>query len=75
MTFSTGAVVWNSAKYTEVEREIVKIESEQRETVEKNAIVIKGIIELSTSQRIEKIAAKQGLVKISPEYVTVIRIE
>ncbi|MDR0998134.1 MAG: cell division protein FtsL [Treponema sp.] len=69
-------VVWQSTRYTDLEREILRLETAQEEWVESNKRLIAGIAMLSSSERIENIARRDpDLVRIRPEDTLQIRIE
>jgi cell division protein FtsL len=71
-----GLIVWQSARYMDLEREIARLESSQEEWVESNKRLIAGIAMLSSSERIENIARKDpDLVRVKPEDILQIRIE
>jgi cell division protein FtsL len=70
-----GVAAWQSNRYTELIREVEKLESVQEEWVENNKQLIAGIAVLSSSERIENIAKNDlGLVKKLPEEVLQIKI-
>jgi cell division protein FtsL len=71
-----GLVVWQSTRYTDLEREIARLETAQEEWVESNKRLIAGIAILSSSERIENIARNDpDLVRVKPEDILQIRIE
>ncbi|MDR2028116.1 MAG: cell division protein FtsL [Treponema sp.] len=71
-----GAAVWQSIRYTELEREVRRLETMQEEWIESNKRLIAGIAVLSSAERIEYIAQNDlGLSKKEPEDVVQIRIE
>jgi cell division protein FtsL len=76
MPLLMALVVWQSARYTDMERDITRLETAQEEWVESNKRLIAGIAMLSSSERIENIARNDpGLVRVRPEDVLQIRIE
>jgi cell division protein FtsL len=71
-----GFNAWQSARYSEVSREIKRMEKVQTEWIESNKRLIAGIAMLSSSERIEQIAQNDlGLVKKTPEEILQIKIE
>ncbi|QQO07398.1 septum formation initiator family protein [Breznakiella homolactica] len=71
-----GLAAWQSIEYTKVEKELVRLEEDQRQWIESNKRLIAGIAVLSSSERIEHLARHDlGLVKKEPESVLQIRIE
>jgi cell division protein FtsL len=71
-----AGVAWQAARYTELMREINRLEVVQQEWIESNKRLIAGISVLSSAGRIEQIASGfLGLVKKEPEDVLQIRIE
>jgi cell division protein FtsL len=76
MPILLALVVWQSARYMDLERDITRLEAIQEEWVESNKRLIAGIAMLSSSERIENIARSDpGLVKVRPEDILQIRIE
>jgi cell division protein FtsL len=76
MPLFLAMVVWQSTRYTDLEREIRRLETAQEEWVESNKRLIAGIAMLSSSERIENIARHDpDLVRIRPEDTLQIRIE
>jgi cell division protein FtsL len=76
MPLLLALVVWQSTRYTDLEREIARLETAQEEWVESNKRLIAGIAMLSSSERIENIARNDpGLVRVKPEDILQIRIE
>ena len=72
---SLGLLVWQSHRYRDLTRELVRLEQSQREWVESNKRHIAGISEYSSPGRIEYIARNQlNLRKIQPEYFLQVRI-
>jgi len=70
-----GLIVWQSARYADLERELVQMEKSQEEWVERNKRLIANITALSSPDRIERIARDQlGLQKKQPEEVLQITI-
>jgi cell division protein FtsL len=73
--FLAGAA-WQAARYSELVREMNRLETTQQEWIESNKRLIAGISVLSSAERIEQIAVKSlGLVKKQPEEVLQIRVE
>jgi len=71
-----GIVAWQSVRYTELDRDVRRLEAAQEDWVENNKKLIAGIAVLSSSGRIEQVAVRDlGLVKIAPEDVLQVRIE
>jgi cell division protein FtsL len=71
-----GIAAWQSVRYSELDREVRRLEAAQEDWVESNKRLIAGIAVLSSSSRIEQVAVQDlGLVKMRPEYVLQIRIE
>jgi cell division protein FtsL len=76
MPLLLALVVWQSTRYTDLEREIAGLEAAQEEWVESNKRLIAGIAMLSSSERIENIARSDPeLVRVKPEDILQIRIE
>jgi cell division protein FtsL len=74
--FFLGLVVWQSVRYANVEREVERLEIQQKEWVKSNKSLIEGIAVLSAAERIEYIAVYElGLSKVMPEHVLQIRIQ
>ena len=71
-----GLAAWQSVRYTELERNVRRLEAVQEEWIEKNRRLIAAIAVLSSSSRIEQVAIHDlGLFKIRPEDVLQVRIE
>jgi cell division protein FtsL len=71
-----GLAAWQSQRYVEIEKEIIRLEEAQREWIDSNKRLIAGISVLSSAERIEHIAREElGLLKKTPEEVLQIRIE
>jgi hypothetical protein len=71
-----GVSVWQSRKYTTLQREMRSFEVIQEEWIESNKRLIAGIALFSSPDRIEHIAAEElGLTKKRPEEILQIRIE
>lgn len=63
-----GLLVWQSNRYQNLNKELVRMEQWQEEWVESNKKLVAGIAEYSSPDRIEKIAKNQlGLQKVRPE--------
>ena len=70
-----GIVAWQSFRYTEIEKNVKRLEAVQKELVENNRKLIADIAVLSSSSRIEQIAVRDlRLSKIRPEYVLQVNI-
>ena len=70
-----GLLVWQSNRYQNLNRELVRLEQLQEEWVESNKRLIADIEEYSSPERIEKIAKNQlGLHKIRPENLLQVNI-
>ncbi|MDR2370255.1 MAG: cell division protein FtsL [Treponema sp.] len=70
-----GLDVWQSVRYTALERETSRLEDAQEEWIESNKRLMAGIAVLSSSERIENIALHDlELEKIPPEAVLQIKI-
>ena len=66
---------WQSNRYAELKKEIVRLEEAQSEWVESNKRLIAGIAVLSSARRIENIARTElKMDKIVPENVLLIKI-
>ena len=71
-----GLAAWQSVRYTELERNVRRLEAAQEDWVQSNKKLIAGIAVLSSSARIEQIAVHDlGLSKMRPEDVLQVRIE
>jgi cell division protein FtsL len=71
-----GLDVWQSVRYTALERETSRLEEAQEEWIESNKRLMAGIAVLSSSERIENIALHDlELEKIPPETVLQIKID
>jgi cell division protein FtsL len=70
-----GLTVWQSARYADLERELIRMEKTQGEWVEANKRLITGITILSSPDRVERVARDDlGLQKKKPEDVLQISI-
>ena len=70
-----GLLVWQSNRYQNLAKDLVRLEQTQTEWIESNKRLIAGIAEYSSAQRIDKIAKNQlDLRKIPPEYYLQVRI-
>ena len=68
-------MVWQSTRYRNLSRELVRLEQIQTEWIESNKRLIAGISEYSSPERIEDLAKNQlELQKIPPEYFLQVRI-
>ena len=71
-----GLAAWQSVRYTELERNVRRLEAAQEDLVESNKRLIAGIAVLSSSIRVGQVAVQDlGLGKPRPENVLQIRIE
>jgi len=74
--FFLGVAAWQSVRYTELDKDVRRLEAVQEDWVSGNRRLIAGIAVLSSSSRIEQIAVNDlRLSKIQPEDVLQIRIE
>ena len=74
--FFLGVAVWQSVRYTELERNVKRLEAVQEDWVNSNKKLIAAIAVLSSSLRIKQIAVNDlGLVKMRPEDVLQVKIE
>ena len=70
-----GLLVWQSNRYQNLVKEMVRLEQTQKEWIESNKKLVAGIADYSSAQRIDDIAKNQlGLRKILPEYFLQVRI-
>jgi cell division protein FtsL len=70
-----GLLVWQSNRYQNLSKELVRLEQWQEEWVESNKKLVADIAEYSSPDRIEKIAKNQlGLRKIRPENLLQVNI-
>jgi len=70
-----GLLVWQSNRYQDLSRELIRLEQSQKEWIESNKKLIAGIGEYSSPERIDYIARSQlELQKIPPEYYLQVRI-
>ena len=71
-----GLTVWQSARYSDLERQTRRLEADQEKWVENNKRLIADIAILTTSEKVENIALHDlGLTKIEPENVLQVWIE
>ena len=71
-----GVAAWQSIRYTELEKNVRRLEAVQEDWIESNRKLIASIAVLSSSGRIEQVAVHDlRLSKIRPEDVLQIRIE
>ena len=71
-----GLTVWQSAQYSNLERQTRYLEEDQQKLVEKNKRLIADIAILTSSERVENIAFHDlSLSKIRPENVLQVWIE
>jgi cell division protein FtsL len=74
--FFLGLTAWQSVRYTELDRNVRRLEAAQERWLESNKKLLAGIAVLSSSSRIEQVAVHDlGLTKIRPEDVLQVRIE
>ena len=70
-----GVAAWQAVRYTELDRDVRRLEAVQEDWVESNKKLIAGIAVLGSSRRIEQVAVHDlGLTKIRPEDVLQVRI-
>jgi len=70
-----GLLVWQSNRYQDLLRELVRLEQSQKEWIESNKKLIAGIGEYSSPERIDFIARNGlDLKKLPPEYYLQVRI-
>ncbi len=70
------AGVWQTARYTRIERELREMERQQTELVVMNRRLISGISVLSSPERIEKVAILElGMRKALPSEITRIELK
>jgi cell division protein FtsL len=68
-------LVWQSNRYQNLNKELVRMEQWQEEWVESNKKLVAGIAEYSSPDRIERIAKNQlGLQKVRPENLLQVNI-
>jgi cell division protein FtsL len=71
-----GFAAWQSVQYTNLEKNVRRLEAVQEDWIENNKKLIAGIAVLSSSARIEQVAVHDlGLSKMQPEDVLQVRIE
>ena len=71
-----GVTAWQSARYSDLEKQTKKLEIDQENWVERNKHLIADIAILTTSEKVERIAVEDmGLSKIQPENVLQVWIE
>ena len=70
-----GVAAWQAIRYTELDRNVRRLEAVQEDWIESNKKLIAGIAVLASSRRIEQVAVHDlGLTKIRPEDVLQVRI-
>ena len=70
-----GFAAWQSVRYSELEKNVRRLEAVQEDWVENNKRLIAGIAILTSSARIEQIAVYDlGFSKVRPENVLQVRI-
>jgi cell division protein FtsL len=73
--FFLGVTAWQSVRYTELDKNVRRLEAAQEDWVVNNKKLIAGIAVLSSSSRIEQIAVNDlRLSKMRPENVLQVRI-
>ena len=71
-----GIITWQSARYSDLERQTRYLEADQERWVESNRRLIAEIATLTTSGIVERVAFNDlGLTKIRPENVLQVWIE
>jgi cell division protein FtsL len=71
-----GVVAWQSVRYTELEKNVRRLEAVQEDWVSGNKKLIAAIAVLSSSSRIKQIAVNDlSLLKVRPENVLQVRID
>jgi cell division protein FtsL len=71
-----GLAAWQSIRYTELDKQVRRLEAVQEDWLESNKKLIAGIAVLSSSSRIEQVALHDlRLSKMRPDYVLQVRIE
>jgi len=73
--FLLGVVAWQSVRYSELEKNVRRLEAVQEDWISSNKKLIAAISLLSSSSRIRQIAVNDlSLVKVRPEDVLQVRI-
>jgi cell division protein FtsL len=71
-----GMIAWQSARYSDLERQTRRLEADQEKWVEQNKRLIADIAVLTTLEKVERIAVNDlKLSKIRPENVLQVWIE
>jgi len=71
-----GFTAWQSARYTDLQKDVRRLEAVQEDWVQSNKKLMASIAVLSSSSRIEQIAIYDlALSKLRPEDVLQVRIE
>ncbi|MDR0313544.1 MAG: cell division protein FtsL [Treponema sp.] len=71
-----GITVWQSARYTDLERQVRTLEADQERWIENNERLIADIAVLTSSETVESVAILElGLEKIKPENVLQVWID
>ena len=74
--FFLGVTVWQSIRYSKLDKSVRRLEAVQEDWVAGNKKLIAGIAVLSSSRRIEQVAVHDlRLTKMRPEDVLQVRIE
>ena len=70
-----GLLLWQSNRYQNLEKEMVRLEQTQKEWIESNKKLVAGIADYSSAHRIDDIARNQlNLRKMQPEHILQVRI-
>lgn len=69
-----AAVVWQSTRYTSVEREISRLEKDQETWVNGSKRLIAGNDSLLSRERVEQLAKNMHLQKRRPEHIIRVQI-
>lgn len=71
-----GLTAWQSARYSDLEKQTRRLEAAQEDWVESNKRLIADIAVLTSSEKVENAAVNDlGLTKIEPENVLQVWIE
>ena len=71
-----GFTAWQSFRYTELEKDVRRLEAVQEDWVQNNKKLMASIAVLSSSSRIERVAMFDlALSKLLPENILQVRIE
>jgi len=70
-----GLLIWQSNRYQNLEKELIRLEQTQTEWTESNKRLLAGIAEYSSPRRIDDIARNElELYKMQPEHSLQVRI-